>query len=90
MQIVAEIYQNNKVGKDRFFRKSSIAPIEKYKTNESYIITWGMCTKTFRSKYYSEIFHDCLQRSTEICFGIATSPNLTFFLLEAILGTKTK
>jgi hypothetical protein len=29
MQIVAEIYQNGTAGKDRFFRKSSIAQIEK-------------------------------------------------------------
>ena len=28
--------------------------------------------------------------STESVFRTATSPNLTFFLLEAILGTKTK
>jgi hypothetical protein len=49
-----------------------------------------MCTKNRRSKYYSEIFHDFLQRSIEICFWTANSPNLTFFLLEAILGTKTK
>jgi hypothetical protein len=35
MQIVAEICQNRILGKDRFFRKSSVAQIEKYKTNES-------------------------------------------------------
>jgi hypothetical protein len=29
MQIVAEIYQNKTAGKDRFFRKSSVAQIEK-------------------------------------------------------------
>jgi hypothetical protein len=35
MQIVAEICQNRIVGKDEFFRKSSVAQIEKCKTNES-------------------------------------------------------
>jgi hypothetical protein len=35
MQTVAEIYQNRTVGKDHFFGKSSVAEIEKYKTNES-------------------------------------------------------
>jgi hypothetical protein len=35
MQIVAEIYQNRTVGKDNFFRKSSVAQIEKCKPNES-------------------------------------------------------
>jgi hypothetical protein len=35
MQIVAEIGQNRTTGKDRFFQKSSVARIEKYKTNES-------------------------------------------------------
>jgi hypothetical protein len=32
-QIVAEICQNRTAGKDRFFRKSFIAQIEKFKTN---------------------------------------------------------
>jgi hypothetical protein len=35
MQIVAEIYQNITAGKDHFFQKSSVAQIEKFKTNES-------------------------------------------------------
>jgi hypothetical protein len=35
MQIVAEICQNRTVGKDQFFRKSFVAQIEKWKTNES-------------------------------------------------------
>jgi hypothetical protein len=35
MQIVAEIYQSRIAGKDQLFRKSSIAQIEKCKTNES-------------------------------------------------------
>jgi hypothetical protein len=35
MQIVAEICQNRFAGKDRFFRKSSVAQIGKCKTNES-------------------------------------------------------
>jgi hypothetical protein len=45
MQIVAEICQNRTTGKYRFFQKSSIAQIKKCKTKESWIITWGMCTK---------------------------------------------
>jgi hypothetical protein len=90
MQIVAEICENKIAGKDQFFRKFSIAQIEKCKTNKSYIITWGMCTKNRRSIRHSGIFHEFLQRGAEICFWIATSPNLTFFLLEDILGTKTK
>jgi hypothetical protein len=35
MQIVAEICQNRTAGKDRFFQKSSVAQIKKYKTNKS-------------------------------------------------------
>jgi hypothetical protein len=35
MKIVAEIYQNRTAGKDRFFRKSSVAQIKKCKNNES-------------------------------------------------------
>jgi hypothetical protein len=34
MQIVAEICQNRMAGKDQFFRKPSVAQIEKCKTNE--------------------------------------------------------
>jgi hypothetical protein len=35
MQIVAEICQNRTASKDQFFGKSSVAQIEKCKTNES-------------------------------------------------------
>jgi hypothetical protein len=35
MQIVAEICQNRTAGKDQFFRKSSVAQIEKCKASES-------------------------------------------------------
>jgi hypothetical protein len=35
MQIVAAVCQNKTAGKDQFFRKSCVAQIEKYKTNES-------------------------------------------------------
>jgi hypothetical protein len=35
MQIVAEICQNRTEGKDRFSRKSSVAQIEKCKTNKT-------------------------------------------------------
>jgi hypothetical protein len=90
MQIVAEICQNRIVGKDQFFRKSSVAQTEKCKTNESLIITWGICTINRRSIRHSGIFYEFLQQGAEICFWIATSQNLTFFLLEVILGTKKK
>jgi hypothetical protein len=35
MQIVAEICQNRTAGKDQFIQNSSVAQIEKCKTNES-------------------------------------------------------
>jgi hypothetical protein len=35
MQILAEICQNKTAGKDQFFQKSSVAQIEKCKSNES-------------------------------------------------------
>jgi hypothetical protein len=35
MQIVAEICQNRTASKDQFIQKSSVAQIEKCKTNES-------------------------------------------------------
>jgi hypothetical protein len=35
MQIVADTCQNRTSGKDQFFRKFSVAQIEKFKTNES-------------------------------------------------------
>jgi hypothetical protein len=55
---VAEICQNRTAGKDRFFQKSSVAQIEKCKTNESQIITWGICKKNCRSIRHSGIFHN--------------------------------
>jgi hypothetical protein len=89
-QIVAEICQNRTAGKDRFFRKSSVAQIEKCKTNESLAINWGMCTRNCRSKRCSENFYEFLRYSAEIYFRTATSPNLTFLQLEVLLGTKIK
>jgi hypothetical protein len=89
-QIVAEICQNKTADKGRFFRGPSVAQIEKCKTNESLDITWGICSRNFISKRYSENFHECLQCSTEICFRTATSPNLTSLKLEVLFGTKTK
>jgi hypothetical protein len=50
------IYQNRTADKDRFFRGPSVAQIEKCKTNESLDITWGMFTRNFRSKRFSENF----------------------------------
>jgi hypothetical protein len=84
------ICQNRTADKDRFFRGPSVAQIKKYKTNESLDITWGICTRNFRSKIYSENFHEFLQCSAEICFRTTTSPNLTSLKLEVLLGTKTK
>jgi hypothetical protein len=49
-----------------------------------------MCTKKSQINTTFWDFHEFLRRSVEICFGTATSPNLTFLQLEAILGTKTK
>jgi hypothetical protein len=87
---VAEICQNRTADKDRFFGGFYVAQIEKYKTNKSLEITWGMRTRNRRSKRHSKNFHEFLQRSTKICFRTATFPNLTFLQLEVLLGTKTK
>jgi hypothetical protein len=87
---VAEICQNRIADNDWFFRGPSVTQIEKCKTNRSLEITWGMRTRNFRSKRYSENFHEILRCSTEICFRTATSPNLTSLKLEVLLGTKTK
>jgi hypothetical protein len=53
---MAEICQNRTADKDRFFRGFSVAQIEKYKTNESLDITWGICTRNRRSKGILRIF----------------------------------
>jgi hypothetical protein len=84
---VAEIYQNRTTDKGRFFRGPSVAQIEKCKTNDSFDITWGIFTRNLGSKRYSENFHEFLRCSAEICFRTATSPNLTAFKLEVLLGT---
>jgi hypothetical protein len=55
-QIVAEICQNRTAHKGRFFRGHSVAQIEKCKTNESLDITWGICSRNFRTKRYSKNF----------------------------------
>jgi hypothetical protein len=89
-QIVAEICQNRTADKGRFFRGPFVAQIEKCKTNESFDITWGICTRNRRSKRYSENFQEFLRCSAEICFRTATSPNLTSLKLEVLLGTTTK
>jgi hypothetical protein len=90
IQIVAAICQNRTADKDRFFRGFFVAQIKKFKTNKSLEITWGICTRNFRSKRYSENFHEFLGCSTGIYFRIATSPNLTSLKLEVLLGTTTK
>jgi hypothetical protein len=89
-QIVAEICQNRTADKGQFFWGPSVAQIEKYKSNESLDINWGICRRNHRSKQYSENFHESLQCGTEICFKIATFPNLTSLKLEVLLGTTTK
>jgi hypothetical protein len=87
---VAEIYQNRTAVKGRIFWGPSVTQIEKCKTNESLDITWGMCTRYFRSKIHSENFHEFLRCSAEICFRTATSPNRTSLKLEVLLGTKNE
>jgi hypothetical protein len=87
---VAEICQNRIADKDRFFRGPYVAQIEKYKTNKSLEITWGMRTRNRRSKRDTENFHKFLRYNAEICFRTATSPSLTFLQLEVLLGTKNE
>jgi hypothetical protein len=87
---VAEICQNRTADKGQYFRGPYVAQIEKFKTNGSLDITWGICTRNFRSKIYSENFHEFVRCSVEICFRTATSPNLTSLKLEVLLGTKMK
>jgi hypothetical protein len=89
-QILAEICQNRTADKGRIVEGFSVAQIKKCSTNESLDITWGICTRNFRSKIYTENFHEFLWCSTENCFRTATSPNLTSLKLEASLGTKMK
>ena len=90
MQIKAEICQHWTAVKDRFFRKSKVAQIEKCPTNESYIITWGMCSYIGSSKWRSGYLCEFLRYQPRICLKTATSRNVTSFLLEDILGTQTK
>jgi hypothetical protein len=87
---VAEICQNRTADKGQFFRGPYVAQIEKSKSNESLDITWGICSNNFRSKTYSDNFHEFLRCSIEICFRTATSPNLTSLKLEVLLGTTMK
>jgi hypothetical protein len=55
---VAEICHNRTADKGQFFQGPSVAQIEKYKTNESLDITWGICTRNRRSKRYFDNIHD--------------------------------
>jgi hypothetical protein len=87
---LAEICQNRTAEKGRIFGGFSVAQIKKCITNESLDITWGIFTRNLRSKRYSDNFDEFLRCSTEICFRIATSPNLTSLKLEVLLGTTTK
>jgi hypothetical protein len=79
---VAEICQNRTADKGRFVRGFFVAPIKKCKTNGSFYITWGICTRNRRLKRYPENFHEFLRCSTKICFRTATSPNLSSLKLE--------
>jgi hypothetical protein len=49
-----------------------------------------MRTRNFRSKRYTENFHEFLRCSTEICFRTTNSPNLTSLKLEVLLGIKNE
>jgi hypothetical protein len=89
-QIVAEICQNRTADKGKFFQGPSVAQIKKCKTNESYDITWGICTRNSRSKIYSDNFHEFLRCNTKIYFRTATSKNITSLKLEVLLGRTTK
>jgi hypothetical protein len=89
-QIVAKICQNRTADKGQFFRGVSVAQIKKCKTNESLDITWGICTRNYRSKRCSGNFHEFLRCSSKICFRTATFPNLTSLKLEVSLGTTMK
>jgi hypothetical protein len=63
---VAEICQNRTADKDRFFRGSSVAQIEKCKTNKSFKITWGMAQEIADQKDILRIFknfYDAAQKS---------------------------
>jgi hypothetical protein len=73
---VAEICQNRTADKGRIFKGFSVAQIKKCSTNESLDITWGICTRHFRSKRYTENLYEFLRCSTENSFRTATSPNL--------------
>jgi hypothetical protein len=73
---VAEICQNRTDDKGRIFEGFSVAQIKKCLTNESLDITWGICTRNFRSKRYTENFYEFLRCSTENSFRTSTSPNL--------------
>jgi hypothetical protein len=84
------ICQNRTADTYRFFRGPSVDQIEKCKTNGSLEITWGICTRNFRSKRYSENCHEFLRCSTKICFWTTTSPNLTSLKLEVLIGTIMK
>jgi hypothetical protein len=87
---VVEIGQNRTAAKVDFFEDLLLLKSKSAKNNESLDITWGICTRNRRSKRYSENFHNFLRCNTEICFRIATSPNLTSLKLEVLLGTTTK
>jgi hypothetical protein len=73
---VAEICQNRTADKDRIFEGFSVAQIKKCSTNESLDITWGIRTRNFRSKIYTENLYEFLRCSTKNSFRTATSSNL--------------
>jgi hypothetical protein len=73
-----------------FFEDLLLLKSKSAKTNESLDIIWGIFSRNFRSKRYSENFYEFLRCSAEICFRTATSPNLTSLKLEVLLGTTTR
>jgi hypothetical protein len=87
---VEESIKTEQLTKIDFFPGPSVAQIEKCKTNKSFEITWGICTRNLRLKRSFENFHEFLRCNTKICFRTATSPNLTSLKLEVLLGIKTK
>jgi hypothetical protein len=87
---VAEICQNRTDDKGRIFEGFSVAQIKKCSTNESLDITWGICTRNFRSKRYTGNFMNFYGAAPKTVSGQQHPQIFTSLKLEASLGTKTK
>jgi hypothetical protein len=81
---VAASIKIEQLTKINFFRGPSVGQIKNWKTNKSLEITLVMRTTNRRSKRYSKNFHEFLRCSADVCFRIATSPNLTSLKLEVL------